>query len=358
MDRTASSYRARYLALRRRMGRLRSSNYDISSICNLRCEGCLFFSGAAEESLREEKAPEAWRAFFKSEADRGVNFAYLAGAEPSLTPDRIRACHESIPYGVVMTNGTKRVDPDIRYRIHVSLWGEETSSTLYRGADVNRRAFRNYAGDPRAVFVMMLHRLNLNDVTEVARRCADNGVQLTFNLFSPTTDYLERIETREKSDFFRVSAEAPSMGFDADTLQRARMVMSDAAERFPDTVRTSPAYSRWVTQAGPLHHLDENGVATDCGNRLTGWHRHYNADLSENTGKCCSPNIDCSGCRAYLMSLATYLKRFMPESGSEEINEDWLAVWEFWASLFLPVEAVADASYATDRPNASNNQPA
>lgn len=42
---------ARYESLRRAVGRLRTSNYDISRTCNLRCEGCLFFSGADAADL-------------------------------------------------------------------------------------------------------------------------------------------------------------------------------------------------------------------------------------------------------------------------------------------------------------------
>lgn len=82
---------------------LRTSNYDVSNTCNLRCEGCLYFSGAGEEISRAETDIAVWQAFFAAEARRGVNFAYIGGAEPSLTQDRIRACHDHI--GVVSENG-------------------------------------------------------------------------------------------------------------------------------------------------------------------------------------------------------------------------------------------------------------
>lgn len=325
----------------RPIGRLRTSNYDISSICNLRCEGCLFFSGADEASLTATEDLGLWQAFFHAEAARGINFAYVAGAEPSLTPDRIRACHDHIPMGAIFTNGTKRIDPDISYRIHVSLWGNEARSELYRGASVNRRAMRNYAGDPRAIFVMTLNRLNLAEIPEVAAACADHGVVLTFSLFSPTTDYNQRMAAAGagenaaahagKTDYFRFSSQAQDMRFDAATLARAHDAMLEAAAAFPGTVKISPAYLRWVTQGGSLYTLDAEGLATDCGNRLTLGHRHHNPDLSRNSGKCCSPNLDCRDCRAYAMSLATYFRR------RRQMPEDWAEVWTFWADCFLPV---------------------
>ncbi len=304
-----------------RIGRLRTSNYDISNVCNLRCEGCLYFSGAGDEILAAEHSIEMWRSFFAAEAKRGINFAYIAGAEPSLTPDRIRACHEHIPMGVIFTNGTKRIDSDIDYRIHVSIWGDEVGSKRYRGADINSKAMRNYVDDDRAVFVMTLNSHNLSEVAAVVAQCADNGLTLTFSLFSPTREYNAPDAARSGADL-RLSA---------DDLAAARDVMLQAEQLHPDTVRISHPFINWVTQEGSLYTLDEAQVATDCGNRLTRSHVHWNADLQRNSGKCCSPNLDCRDCRPYAMSLATYFNR------RRQMPDDWPAVWQFWSELFLPV---------------------
>lgn len=65
-----------------------SSTYDVTDKCNLRCEGCLFFSGDDYKShlgYGEEsniKTLEGYDLFFKKESDRGVNFAYFAGGSP------------------------------------------------------------------------------------------------------------------------------------------------------------------------------------------------------------------------------------------------------------------------------------
>jgi len=185
----------KYRSLRKKVARIHDSSYDISNICNLRCEGCLYFSDIDRSEKLAVSELAQWNNFFKAEAARGINFAYLAGAEPALTPERISACHDHIPYGVVFSNGSRKIHANINYRIHVSLWGDENSSKLYRDGNMHNK-----------------------------------------------------------------------------------------------------------------------GIAIDCANRLNNWHRHYNADLSQNSGKCCSANIDCKDCRAYAIKLGTYLTKFKPLS--------------------------------------------
>ena len=185
---------------------------------------------------------------------------------------------------------------------------------------------RNYAGDARAVCVMTLNALNLGEITEVAQACKDHGLPLIFSQFSPTVDYNQRIAgtSETASDYFRFSDGQSDMRFGDAALLRAREAMFAAADAFPETVRIVPAFVDWVTQPGSLYALDENGIATDCGNRLSHRHVHYNADLTRNAGKCCSPNIDCRDCRAYAMSYATYLsRRHQLRDGRDEVLQFW-----------------------------------
>ncbi|AGT08776.1 radical SAM protein [Paracoccus aminophilus] len=315
------------------IGRLRTSNYDISNTCNLTCEGCLYFSGAGPEIDRAESDLAKWRDFFSAEALRGINFAYLGGAEPSLYPDRIRACQDSIPFGVIFTNGIKKVESDIRYRIHVSIWGNESRSQLYRGASSNRKAMRNYAGDPRALFVMTLNSFNLAEIPEVVQACKDHGLALTFSLFSSTIEYERNLKSgqQSKGSYFRFSSPQADMRLDDTGLQTARTAILQACKDFPETAKIPPEFVDWMTQPDSLYQLDQDGIATDCGNRLTRHHAHYNADLTKNSGKCCAPNIDCRSCRAYAMSYATYFSR------RKQMPKEWERVWHFWRDHFLPL---------------------
>ncbi len=68
---------------------LRESTYDMSNRCNIRCEGCYYFTG--EKQFAQKVADHAqWHRLMAEEKDRGITFAVLAGAEPSLVPDLCR----------------------------------------------------------------------------------------------------------------------------------------------------------------------------------------------------------------------------------------------------------------------------
>ena len=344
-DETAPTRRAllqaRYRALRERVGTVVGSNYDVSDVCNLTCEGCLYFSGLDYVPRGQMRDVARWDAFFASEAGRGVNFGYFAGAEPSLVPEVLQTAARHIPHGVVFTNGIKKLPDALPYRIHISLWGDMAAAKALRGADNGRKALRNYAGDPRAVAVYTINRTNIDAIATVADACAEHGVPLTFSYFSPTDDYMARLSdasaggSAERSDYFKLG-DADGIAMRPTDFARAADAIAKAREIHPDTIRYLEGYDRWVTQAGDLYTLDANGVATDCGNRLSRLFRHYNVDLTENTGKCCAPNIDCGECRAYAQSYATMLGRMRTFSRTDDDFELWLDVWEMWADLFLP----------------------
>ena len=42
---------------------IRSSIYDVTNQCNLRCKGCFFFSSNEHEAAAEEMDVEKWRQF-------------------------------------------------------------------------------------------------------------------------------------------------------------------------------------------------------------------------------------------------------------------------------------------------------
>lgn len=332
-----------FLALRKRLGRLRGSSYDLSNTCNLNCEGCLYFTrdtGLPQETAETDRA---WEDLFRREAARGVNFAYLAGAEPALEPRRLRAAQTHIPAGVVFTNGTRRIDEDIRFRIHVSLWGLDDNSGRLRGADVNDKAFRNYRGDPRAVFVFTINAQNTDEIVEVARRCADQGVTLTYSYFSPTETYNAFLDAGggRKSDYLRLGRDDFDPRHTQASLARARAEIVEAMQLFPDTIKYSLHYNDWISQpTEALWDLDADNVAINCGNRLTTTHRHYAADAALHHGKCCSPNIDCRDCRAYAMGFGTYLTRHQEFARTPQDFAAWHKGWQIWADLFMPLRDI------------------
>ena len=63
---------------------IRSSIYDVTNQCNLRCKGCFFFSSGEDMVANDEKDIKKWEEFIDKEKKRGVNLAILIGGEPYL----------------------------------------------------------------------------------------------------------------------------------------------------------------------------------------------------------------------------------------------------------------------------------
>lgn len=325
--------KARYELVRRMAGHMHPSQYDVSDICNLKCEGCLYFAGTDRSGTHEEISPDAIDRFFAGEAARGVNFAQLGGAEPALSRTKLKIIAKHIPRGLIFTNGTIPIDKAIRYRIHISIWGLDDEARILRKADSFKKALKLYAGDDRAIFVLTINRQNLNSILPVARICHLSGVKLSFSHFSPTEQYAA---PHLSSDYMRVSSEGQSLALGSDDLVRAHDEIALAMATYPDTVVYSSAFNDWIHRPEGLYKLDERGVAMDCGSRVTDRYRHFRVDLNDGGNvKCCAPNLDCRTCRIYAQSLVTALHRFNPFSASGGDFAAWLEMYEFWAKLFL-----------------------
>lgn len=328
----------RLRALRQTIGTLRASNYDITSVCNLTCEGCLYFEGEDYLGHQENKSLAAWDAFFKSEAERGVNFAYLAGAEPSFVIDRLRAAHQYIRHGVIFTNGSRRIPDDIGFRIHVSIWGVEDEKKL-RGQDVLAQALKNYAGDPRVVFTFTINKTNLNQIIPAIQLCHAHDVRITFSYFSATSHYLDKLKgvpDGKSSRYFRISTENDNLMLAADDYRAALQQIDQGRERYANTVMFSDYFHDYV--ANHQYTLDDAGYAQGCGSRLSLDFRHYAVDMQLSSGVCCSPNISCTNCKAYTQMYATFLLH--PPPRNSETFSQWIDVWELWSDMFLPAENV------------------
>ncbi len=323
--------------LRRLILPLRPSQYDVTSRCNLTCEGCLFFAGDEHGRHRNADDLGAVEAFFAAEAARGVRYGYFGGAEPSLAEAKLRAAARHIPYGVVFTNGTRRLTSDIPYRIHVSVWGRPDRSRDLRGADMLPKQVRNYARDPRAVFVFTVTALNIDDIPWVAAFCADRDLPLTFNHYSPTARYEAVLAGAVNADRFHTRAAAGDVAVLApDDLRRARDVIDQLLADGTGRLLYTPAFNALVHDPAGLYPArDARGVALDCGVRLGGSLRHHTTDLAASAEKCCTPNVGCATCRLYAQSLATVLARETRALRGSRSMSRLLPLWRLWCALFL-----------------------
>jgi MoaA/NifB/PqqE/SkfB family radical SAM enzyme len=299
---------------------LRESTYDMTSRCNVRCEGCYYFNGE-KQFTTDNTNPADWQKLFVAEKERGVTFVVLAGAEPSLVPELCRTCYETIDLGCIATNAIKPIPRDIGYRIHISAWGNDQTSLKIRKADnMLVRQMGNYKDDPRAIFVYTFTPVNIDETREVTRLLADNGHTITFNMFSSPVGYTGPLRHTP------------------ETLTRTRDIMTELLEEFPETVIYSPYNIVAHTHERGLHDVYgcsyprmNPSSAVGLGRSF----RQYRTDLAwDRDAACCVPDTDCPDCRHYAAGSAVVTARMYRHANNPEHFKAWLdyvdtylAVW-------------------------------
>ncbi|MEJ2474499.1 MAG: hypothetical protein P8Y74_11510 [Desulfobacterales bacterium] len=164
---------------------IRSSIYDVTNRCNLRCKGCFFFSSDEHKAAPEETDIKKWEAFIDREKERGVNLAILIGGEPTLCLDRVEAFYKRLPT-FCATNGLIKVPrdrfPDMM--IGISLWGDEQDEKTLRGKDTFRISSQNYAGDPYVYYLYTITPNQIGKTERIIRKISDAGLKVHMQLLS------------------------------------------------------------------------------------------------------------------------------------------------------------------------------
>jgi len=299
---------------------LRESTYDMTNRCNIRCEGCYYFTGE-KQFAAENPDLDAWRLLLEAEKARGITFVVLAGAEPSLVPQLCELCHRVITLGAIATNGLKTIPREIDYRIHISVWGNDRTSLAIRKApDMLARQVANYRDDPRAVFVYTFTPVNIDEAREVTELLAAGGLKLTFNMFSSPVGYRGPLRHTP------------------ETLAKTAQVMTELLDEFPQTVLFSPYNIVTHTRQQGLHELfscsyPRMNPSTSIG--LGRSFRQYRTDLQwDREAACCVPDTDCDDCRHYAAGSAVVTARMYRHATDPLTFSAWLdyvdtylAVW-------------------------------
>jgi len=324
--------RNRYLHARRIVRHFRlPAFYEMTKRCNLRCEGCYYFEGVYDPAVVETKDTALWDKFFRAEGARGVSMAYFVGAEPSLVQDRLAAAAQHLKIGQTGSNGKIFIDKTIPFRIVLSVWaGDDATDQELRGGAVFRTAIRNYAGDPRAILLYTISKRNLAGIRLATALAADNGLKITFNMYSPSSGYLAKLVAAAPNDraFFRTSSPEDNLMFGAADLLQVRNAVEAAMETWPETVVYSKAYNRWITSEGPLYPLDDDGIAQDCRARVGGKFKYFTTDLQPAAVKCCTPSVDCRHCRMYNGGWSTRLEPGERDVATMTSFVEWLEMLE------------------------------
>lgn len=307
---------------------IRSSIYDVTNRCNLRCQGCFFFS-SNEDHLEEEKDIGRWEAFIDSEKERGVNLAILIGGEPSLCLDRVDAFYKRLP-SYCATNGQIKIPrdrfPDMM--VGVSLWGDSSDEKRLRGKDTLAVSLKNYEGDPYTYYLYTITPNQLGRVENVVTRIRDAGLKVHFQLLTNDEDAEGFNWTQIKLDAIRV---------EMDTL----------LDQYPDTIISSKYYHQVLTTGVMLDRPWGWGecpsVTETLDNRSPKPKRlirfiRWGADLKTQHRCCTSATRDCRICKDGAAHMSWIMVNKRAHLRSKEDLQNWIEVYEMFAKLyrFLP----------------------
>ncbi|MDX2454158.1 radical SAM protein [Desulfosarcina sp.] len=304
---------------------IRSSIYDVTNRCNLRCKGCFFFSSGEHEAAKEEMDITRWEAFVDKETARGVNLAILIGGEPTLCMDRVETFYKRLPT-FCATNGIIKVPrdrfPDMM--LGISLWGDEADERVLRGKDAFSISSKNYAGDPHTYYLYTITPKQLGKTDRIIKKIRNAGLKVHMQLLS----------NDEGVDGFH---------WQPEELAQIRSEMDEVLDHYPDTVISSKYYHEIITTGkmmGRRFGWMECPSVTDPldkrdpkPRRLTNFIR-WASDLNTMHRCCTSETRDCSTCKdgAAHMSWVMVNKRAHMQSTRDLQN--WVEIYEMFAKLY------------------------
>ncbi len=307
----------------RAMGPVRPIQVDLTQACNLRCQGCYFFSegldshrapGPSEESLFDE--------FINREKSRRTNYVTILGGEPSLMLGRLKKLHDNF-WGIVVTNGVRKIPIEgfENLAIACSVWGDHESDKELRGSgrlDVFKQGLKNYRDDRRVVWYYTAAAGRAYEVERVVTQVVENGNFLGFSFYGDIAALGGALDHRN--------------GFDTVRREMDRMI-----DRYPDrilysshiakVIATGQQYDdRWGFDVCASLSTDhpKNQARLLNGKPYLHHYRCYNADLTTTRGCCRSDSYDCTNCRdtwAHMVWIMVNLEKYL---GSRAEFANWL----------------------------------
>jgi MoaA/NifB/PqqE/SkfB family radical SAM enzyme len=304
---------------------IRSSIYDVTNKCNLRCKGCFFFSSDEHKAAAEEMDTNKWETFIEKEMDRGVNLAILIGGEPTLYLDRVEAFYKRLPT-FVATNGLIKIPrgrfPDMM--LGISLWGDEADEKTLRGKDTFSISSKNYEGDPNVYYLYTLTPKQLGKIDRIIRKIKDTGLKV----------HLQLLSNDEGVDGFN---------WEPEQLEAIRVEMDDVLDNYPATVISSKYYHEIITTGKmlgrtfgwdecpsvtqPLDHRDPRPK------RLIEFIR-WASDLNTMHRCCTSETRDCSSCKDGAAHMSWVMVNKRAHIRTTQDLQNWIEVYEMFAKLY------------------------
>lgn len=311
-------------------GPMKSSLLDLTHKCNLRCEGCYYFS--QEMDHYQKPADEAeFDAFVAAEKARGTNMLTVVGGEPALELGRLRKLAKHFRLTVV-TNGSLPIPTEglEQIRIAVSFWGDELRDTLLRGngsRNIFQQALAHFKDDPRVGFYYTTVAGYTEQIEATVERMVENGNFVSFNF------YADLAEKGGAYDHRRGFAEV-------------NRIIRRLSLRFPRQIMSSP-YSNQIIDQGHLfgqpwgyevcpslsYDHPKNQARMKTGKHYPTQFRAYYADLKTTRPCCIGEARDCATCTDVWASYAWIVGSMKAHLNHERDFQAWLfTTYIFYAS--------------------------
>jgi hypothetical protein len=304
---------------------IRSSIYDVTNRCNLRCKGCFFFSSGEHQAAPEEMDIKKWEDFIDREKERGVNLAILIGGEPTLCMDRVEAFYKRLPT-YCATNGLIKVPrdkfPDMM--VGISLWGGGEDEKILRGRDTFAISSKNYEGDAYTYYLYTITPRQVGKIEPVIKRIADVGLKVHLQLLS-NDEGVDGFSWREGE------------------LKDLRFEMDEMIDHYPQTVISCKYYHEIITTGkmmGRSFGWNECPSVTESLDNRTSRPRrliHFSrwaSDLKTVHRCCTSATRDCSTCKDGAAHMSWVMVNKREHLRSTKDLQNWIEVYEMFAKLY------------------------
>ncbi len=303
---------------------IRSSIYDLTNRCNLRCKGCFFFS-SGEHQVTEEMDINKWEQFVDKEKARGVNLAILIGGEPTLCMDRLEAFYKRLPT-YCATNGLIKVSrdrfPDMM--VGISLWGGGDDEKVLRGKDTFAISSKNYEGDPYTYYLYTVTPKQVGRIEPVIKRITDVGLKV----------HLQLLSNDESVDGFH---------WRQGELDDLRFEMDEMLDHYPRTIISSKYYHEVITtgmmQGRRFGWRECPSVTESLDNRQPPVRRlihfyRWAADLQTVHRCCTSATRDCATCKDGAAHMSWVMVNKRAHMNTSRDLQNWIEVYEMFAKLY------------------------
>ena len=304
---------------------IRSSIYDVTTRCNLRCRGCFFYSSGEHHAASEEMDIRKWEDFIDREKARGVNLAILIGGEPTLCLDRVEAFYNRLPT-FCATNGLIKIPrdrfPDMM--LGISLWGGEEDEKILRGKDTFTISSKNYEGDPNVYYLYTLTPRQIGKIESIIKKIGNVGLKVHMQLLS----------NDEGVDGFYWKPEE---------LNDLRSEMDDVLGKYPDTVISCKYYHEIITTGKMFGRSFGWGecpsVTEPLDNRSPRPKRliefiRWASDLTTMHRCCTSETRDCSTCKDGAAHMSWIMVNKRAHVRTTKDLQNWIEVYEMFAKLY------------------------